>query len=113
MPSRKKRKRDRRRAEATASSSRTHGGWGNGLPVDRGDLLLVRRAIRYGWPVPPEVRQAVVDDLCASFDKCNEDDRFAMAVCRTVIAMEGENQALEHAEQDRTWATDSPPTASG
>ena len=50
MPSRKRRK--RHRAETTEATGKTPGycgGWGRGVPVDRADIAMIRRAIREGW----------------------------------------------------------------
>jgi len=93
--SRKKRKRYRRhlQAEAIASIPKSAGGWGWGAPVSRSDLLLVRQAIREGWPVSAEVRRLVVDDVYQA--STTESLRLLLATARTAVAMEGENQHQE------------------
>jgi len=95
-PSRKKRKRNHRRlqVEAIARSPQPRGGWGQGTSVTRGDLLLVRQAIREGWPVSAEVKRLVADDVWRAFD-ADESLRLLIAIARTAVAMEGVNQRAE------------------
>lgn len=97
MPSRQKRKRARRRAEATASNPHSAGGWGHGLPVSRSDLLLVRKAIRLGWPVPARVRQAVVEDVCDA--AMGDDLRRSLAAVRVLLDCEDDNYRATVAAQ--------------
>ena len=85
MPSRKKRKRDRRRAEATAKAPKTPGGQGVGLPTLRADLVLLRQAINEDWPVPQNVREAIVAELSDEIDSPNV--RRFMAVTKVFLAM--------------------------
>ena len=94
--SRKKRQRCRRRelAEAIAYCPKTSGGWGQGLEVSRSDLLLVRRAIREGWPVSAEAKRFVVADVCRVFDT-TQSPRMLAAAAWAVVAMEGANQRAE------------------
>lgn len=100
--SRKKRKRDRRRAEATAPPPAGKGGWGNGLPISLSDLLLVRRAIREGWPTPQPVRDAVVRDVTdVALLEVPESPRRFLAAVKVCTAMEGANQDAEFKEQGR------------
>jgi hypothetical protein len=58
MSSRRKRKRERRQeaAEATATLETPRGvrGAGPRPGLSRSDLLVIRRAIRERWPVPPD-----------------------------------------------------------
>lgn len=95
MPSRKKRKRYRQRAEATARA-KPRGGWGQGLPISRSDLVLLRKAINADWPVADEVRPLIVDDVCQMFD--HDKNRYALAAIRTVLAMEAANIRQERRE---------------
>lgn len=69
------------------------------MPVSRADLLMVRQAIREGWPVPEAVRLAVIDDVCDV--ALAGDPRRAIAAVRVILAMEDDNQ---HAEQ--RWASE-------
>ena len=84
MPSRKKRRRDRRRAEATAKSPILRGGWGRSSEVRPRDLLLIRQAIREGWPTSPEVGAAIIDQVVRSALRA-KDARLSIAACRVLI----------------------------
>ena len=93
MPSRKKRKRYRQKlAAATAKVPSSCGGWGHGLPTTLDDLVLLRRAINEDWPVPPNVRQTIVDELAGEVDPPNV--RRAFAVIRTFLTMDRANLRL-------------------
>ena len=98
--SRKKRIRYYRQtlAEAIAHSPGSCGGWGNGLDVSRSDLLLIRPAIREGWPVPRPVKDRVMLNIFHVFDT-TESPRMMAAVARAVVAMEAHNQRLDLAAQ--------------
>ncbi len=86
MPSRKKRKRDRRRAEATAAVPVLKGDWGAESKRPRGDMLLIRKAIRGGWDVPQAVRDAIVDDVIpAALESIRP--RLTLSAVRAVIEM--------------------------
>ena len=95
MPSRKKRKRDRRRAEATAQEPQALGGWGDPAPVNPSDLLLIRQAIREGWPVPPHIRWQITKRMLDLFDSNEADLRMKAALARCVIRMELDNADRE------------------
>jgi len=41
------------------------------LPTTRGDLVLLRQAINEDWPITPNVRQAIVDELAGEVDPPN------------------------------------------
>ena len=84
MPSRKKRKRDRRRAEATAEAPVLKGGWGKGSDLRPGDLLLIRRAVREGWPTPPAVCDAIIRDVVTAALEA-EKPRLTLAAVRVCI----------------------------
>ena len=92
MPSRRKRKRERRKAEATAHCPGTCGGWGGGLPTTLDDLVLLRRAINEDWPVPPNVRRAIVDELAGEISSLGV--RRAFSVIRTFLTMDRANLRL-------------------
>ncbi len=87
MPSRWKRKRERRIAEATAKAPGTCGGWGQGTPTTNADLLLVRQAIREDWPVPDDVRRAIIEELFQEVDTDCSDVRRFVAIVRVFLAM--------------------------
>ena len=96
MASRRKRKRKRRNAEATAASTHNRrGGWGQGLPVAAADMLLVRQAIREGWPVAPEVRSAVVSDISLIAREEGAERRRVVAAIRVLLAAAKSNRKLE------------------
>jgi len=84
-------------AEATARHPGTRGGWGKGLPVTRGDLLLVQRAASEAWPVAAVVRQAVVADVAAVLT--TPKPRLTLSAARCVLAMDQANIRHEAAEQ--------------
>lgn len=93
MPSRRKRKRQRRNAEATAKGPGTCRGWGQGAPTSLSDLVLLRRAINENWPVPYNVRLAIVGELEAEIE--SPDVRRVLSVARSFLAMEGANIRAE------------------
>ena len=87
MSSRRKRKRERRIAEATAKIPGTAGGWGQGTPTTNADLLLIRQAIREDWPVPDDVRRAIMEELFQEVDTDSSDVRRFLAIMRVFLAM--------------------------
>ena len=93
MPSRRKRKRERRKAEATARCPGTLGGWGQGLPTSLADLVLLRRAINENWPVPENVRRAIIGELESEIG--HSDGRRSLSIARSFIDMEGANIRAE------------------
>jgi hypothetical protein len=101
MSSRRKRKRDRQHAEATAVAPRTCGGWGQGVPTSLKDLVWLRRAIKEGWPVRQEIRDAIVDELVGdlrldlSDEEAGDFGRDAISRVRCIVAMEGVNQEID------------------
>ncbi len=84
VSSRRKRKRDRRKAEATANLLNPQGGWGEST---KADLLLIRQAIREDWPVPDDVRRAIIDELFQEVDTDCSDVRRFIAIVRVILAM--------------------------
>jgi hypothetical protein len=92
MPSRTKRKRYRLRTQATASSPKIAGGWGRGSPVTRGDLRLLRHAIREVWDVPEYVRELIVEDVMAVITDSAAKPRLQIAATWAIIEMARDNQ---------------------
>jgi len=84
MQSRRKRKRERRIAEATANLLNPQGGWGE---CTKADLLLIRQAIRENWPVPNDVRRAIIEELFQEVDTDCSDVRRFLAIMRVFLAM--------------------------
>ena len=84
MSSRRKRKRERRTAEATAKFLVPQGGWGE---FTKADLLLIRQAIREDWPVPDDVRRAIIEELFQEVDTDCSDVRRFLAIVRVFLAM--------------------------
>jgi len=93
MTSRRKRKRERRKTEATAQRPETPGGWGQGLRNTLCDLVLLRRAINEDWPVPCDVRRAIVGELECDIE--SPDVRRRLSAARSFLAMEGANIRAE------------------
>jgi len=77
---------------ATAKVPGTCGGWGGGLPTTLDDLVLLRRAINEDWPIPPNVRQAIVAELAD--DICLSNVRRVLSTIHTFVAMDRANQRL-------------------
>ena len=96
MTSRRMRKRQRRKAEATVHSPGTCGGWGGNAPTTQADLVILRRAIKQGWPVPPNVRQAIFEELIDEVD--SSDPRRATSVAMTFLAMSNANLQLRESK---------------
>ena len=87
VSSRRKRKRGRRIAEATAIPLEPVGGWGQGLPTTNAELLLIRQAIQEDWPVPDDVRRAIIEELFQAVDTDCSDVRRFIAIVRVILAM--------------------------
>ncbi len=106
MPSRRKRKRGRRLAagesqlpagqpgdrEATRQGGRgdTAGIWEN---ASRGDLVLLRHAIREDWPVPKERRRPILDEVFQLLHSKNP--RVAIGVARVFLEADRANLRAE------------------
>lgn len=61
---------------------------------DRGDLTMVRMAIRKRWPVKGSLRAKVIEVAKAMLD--DDDPRNRTAAIKTIVMMEAQNQADEH-----------------
>ena len=62
--------------------------WGNGAPVTRSDLQLLRTAIRQGWPMPPEVLADALKTLRGIVNDGNASDRLINGAVQTLILMD-------------------------
>jgi uncharacterized protein (UPF0147 family) len=67
----------------------TYGGWGEGLPTSLSDLVLLRRAINEDWPVPDNVRRAIIRELEGEFESPNA--RVQVSIVKSFLAMEDAN----------------------
>ena len=77
--------------------------WGNGAPVRRSDLQLLRRAICQGWPIPPNVIADVKVTLRGIVNDDNASDRLVNGAVQTFILME--QVGLAHAKSQRAPAS--------
>ena len=96
MASRRRRKRQRRQAaEATAGPPPRPGGSGGWCGLWRGashsELLLIRSAIRRGWPVPMARRPRILAEIVAGLG--GSDPRRVVAVARVLLAADRANLA--------------------
>lgn len=73
------------------------GGWGQGAPIYRRDLLLVRQSIREGWPTSPEVRKLVARDV-VNLTLATDSTKMAIAGFRAILAMMKDNLRAQHSE---------------
>lgn len=62
----------------------------------RADAKMVARAVRNGWPVPPELRGKVVSRLDTLLD--STDDRTSIAAARAVVEINKQNLEIDMAE---------------
>jgi hypothetical protein len=71
----------------------TAGGWGKDYEVDRGDLVLLRKAIRQRWSIPAATRQAITARLTQLHDEAVTagNVRLQLAIFETVVAMQADN----------------------
>jgi hypothetical protein len=69
-----------------------------GLHPGKGNMALVRRAIRDGWPIPAEVRQSVVTQL-AGVVAGSEDERNKIAASKVLVSASAVNATLERLDQ--------------
>ena len=124
MGSRRKRKRYRRltQAQGTQASRRgdrpetqgttpdtpiPSGGWGEIVELwsdaSRGDLVLLRHAVRENWPIPVERRPPIIEALGNLIG--NADARRVIGIARVFLAMDRVNLEAEREEMQRD-ATD-------
>lgn len=100
MASRRVRKRHRRLAKAARRGDRdatSPGGRGEliGLwcEATRGELVMLRGAIRQGWPVPAHRRRRISKEINATMMRLvpADDARHIMAIARLYLAMDRAN----------------------
>ena len=73
------------------------GGWGAGAPTSLSDLVLLRRAINEDWPIPDNVRRAIVGELEDEIE--SPDVRRLLSVARSFLAMDSSNIRAERARR--------------
>jgi hypothetical protein len=106
MTSRAVRKRERRRKarqQATAGPDIVERwGWGQPAHSVRGDLALIRKAVRERWAVPAAMRQALVDAVMQALESSDgpgmnshQSARLSLAAVRTVMDMNWANILAE------------------
>jgi len=60
------------------------------------DCKLTRMAIRKGWKIPNDVKETLPEKLMAIIDNEYVVERDKIAAAKTLVAMEGQNQADDH-----------------
>jgi hypothetical protein len=94
MPSRRKRKRGRRPEARRGDRGIPLGGWGD---PSLGDLVLLRRAVREGWPVQPATAGHIVEALGSLIDSARP--RLLISIGKTFVAIVAVNMAAEAAAE--------------
>ena len=56
----------------------------------KGDLVMIRSAIRRGWKIPDEVMQSLPEKMAALVD--DADPRTSLGAAKVLVAMHGQNQ---------------------
>ena len=59
--------------------------------IHLGNAGLVRQAIREDWPVPDDVRRAIIEELFQEVDSDCSDVRRFLAITRVIMAMSKAN----------------------
>lgn len=73
---------------------------GQGEAVSRGDMALVRQAIRNGWKVSEEVRTKILKRLAAYVDDDPDSGpRVVIAAARTIVVADLTQQKLDLARE--------------
>lgn len=78
-------------SEKHDNATTTLGGWGQGSPIRNSDLLLLRKAIREGWPVSPEVQQTIMERLGEEIDSENLSPRRCAAIVKVILEIRKRN----------------------
>lgn len=91
----------------TSEIDKTDGGSASGgrggildLSLNR-DQKLIRRAANGRWPIPDELKQAVVNKVAQALGATSE-PREVASLSKVVVAMEGQNQADDHLNEKNT-----------
>lgn len=76
--------------------------------MKRSDLVMVEQAIRQRWPIPPDVKQTLIDRLSGVIAN-SPDDRAVARAAGILVACESQNQKddktnLAHADRTRFLA---------
>jgi len=71
------------------------GDWEN---ASRSDLLLIRKAIKEGWPVPPELRRPIMKAALSPLHREDTPARMVFAIARLMIAADRHALEMEEAE---------------
>lgn len=66
----------------------------------RSDIPLIRRAVREGWLVPPEMQKQVVDDLMELMNASSA--RTALRVARVFLEMAESNRSISQSDDAAT-----------
>jgi hypothetical protein len=87
---------------STDDSSFFAGGIGGQLRGDwenasLGDLILLRKAIKENWPVPPERCRPLIEAVLSQLH--SEDDRLTISLCQVVLTADKHSRILD--ERDR------------
>lgn len=67
------------------------------LQPGKGNMALVRRAIREDWPIPPELRAKLVAQMGKVLEK-SEDERNQVAAAKVLVAADAINAKREGAD---------------
>ena len=117
MASRRQRKRHRRQVHPEGPATADRRGdrddspvGGRGEPIglwataSRGDLRLLRRAIREGWDVPEARRATLLHEVCQQFEASNP--RLTIAIAWVLIEADKFNLRTELVERMARQITD-------
>jgi len=76
-----------------------------GLQAGKYNMALVRRAIKNGWDVPPEIKKLVVNQMALVVGK-SEDERNRVAASKVLVAADAVDARREatQAEEDKPEA---------
>jgi hypothetical protein len=69
------------------------------LALDSGrtaNLRLIKRAARWGWPVPKDVQEHAVSIVASKLD--SDDERVSIAAAKALVDMVGQNIKIDMAE---------------
>jgi hypothetical protein len=90
---------DGEREEIPRGSGANSGVFERWAEASRADLLLLRRAIREGWPVADHIRPIIVEAIMSKLDtEAPDDPLMAIAVAKIVIAADNADIDAQLAE---------------